>query len=62
MTRHFVILITSNYPDYFDKSRRYGENMYLYDIAAEDFVHAIASLPPKLPDDAIVKLERTYII
>lgn len=58
--RHFVITIHTNYPEYFDPRRKISDNTFLFDVAAEDFIHAVASLPPKLPEDAIVKLERTY--
>lgn len=60
---HYVITITSNYIEqYFEPRRKLDNNTVMFDIAAEDFTHAVASLPPRLPDDAIVKLERTYTV
>lgn len=57
--KHYVFSITTNYIDQLDK-RFWDGSRFLYDVVAEDFAHAITKLPVKLPDDANVKLERTY--
>jgi hypothetical protein len=62
--KHYVITITTNHPDELSALNKHQElingTSFMYDVAAEDFVHAIVQLPAKLPEDSIVKLERTY--